>query len=120
MKERYRLFLRRGSVYYAFDSTTGKKQSLDTKDPSEAKRLVISLNEAGKQPAMNLRLARVYLQHSDPAFSSRTWQNVMDEAAKTKRGEAQVRWIRGVKEKPLQYYPTYDEAAANRRECRRD
>jgi len=101
MKERYRLFRRRKSVYYAFDNTTGKKQSLDTKDPSEAERLVMSLNEAGKQPAMNLRLARVYLQHSDPAFSSRIWQHVMDEAAKTKRGEAQLRWVRGMKEKPF-------------------
>jgi hypothetical protein len=91
MKERYRLFLRRKSVYYAFDKTTGKKQSLDTKDRSEAERLLMSLNEAGEQRAMNLRLARVYLQHSDPSFSSRTWQNVIDEATKTKRGEAQAR-----------------------------
>jgi hypothetical protein len=74
MKERYRLFGRRQSVYYAFDCQTKKNQSLETKDRSEAQRLVMSLNEAGKQPAMNLRLARVYLQHSDPAFSSRTWQ----------------------------------------------
>src|SRR6185436_12874656 len=101
MKERYRLFLRRKSVYYAFDTTTNQKQSLDTKNPAEAKRLVMSLNEAGKQPAMNLRLARVYLQHSDPAFSSRTWQNVMDEATKTKRGPAQARWMRGMKQKPF-------------------
>ena len=42
MKERYRLFLRRGSVYYAFDNTTGKKQSLDTKNRGEAQRLVMS------------------------------------------------------------------------------
>ena len=76
MKARYRLFLRRKSVYYAFDTTTRKFQSLETKDRQEAARLTATLNEAGKQPAMNLRLARVYLQHSDPAFSSRTWQHV--------------------------------------------
>src|SRR6478609_8110449 len=99
MKERYRLFRRRQSVYYAFDSQTNKKQSLETKDRSEAQRLMMSLNEAGKQPAMKLRLARVYLQHSDPAFSSRTWQNVMDEAAKTKGTAAQERWVRGMKNK---------------------
>ena len=61
MKTRYRLFLRRKSVYYAFDNSTRKFQSLDTKDRDEAERLVASLNEASRQPAMNLRLARVYL-----------------------------------------------------------
>ena len=66
MKERYRLFLRRKSVYYAFDNTTKTFQSLKTKDRSEAARLLVALNEAGKQPAMNLGLARVYLKHSDP------------------------------------------------------
>jgi hypothetical protein len=50
MKTRYRLFLRRRSVYYAFDNTTRRFQSLETKDPQEAERLVASLNEASKQP----------------------------------------------------------------------
>ena len=31
----------------------------------------MALNEAGKQPAMNLSLARVYLKHSDPSVFSR-------------------------------------------------
>jgi integrase len=69
MKERYRLFLRRKSVYYAFDNTTKTFQSLKTKDEAEAERLLVALNEAGKQPAMNLSLARVYLKHSDPMVS---------------------------------------------------
>ena len=79
MKERYRLFLRRKSVYYAFDNTTKTFQSLKTKDEAEAERLLVALNEAGKQPAMNLSLARVYLKHSDPMVSQRTWQHVLDE-----------------------------------------
>ena len=66
MKNRYRLFLRRKSVYYAFDNTTKTFESLKTKDKAEAARLLLALNEAGKQPAMNLGLARVYLKHSDP------------------------------------------------------
>ena len=65
MKDRYRLFLRRKSVYYAFDNTTKTFESLKTKDKAEATRLLLALNEAGKQPAMNLGLARVYLRHSD-------------------------------------------------------
>ena len=59
MKARYRLFLRRKSVFYAFDTTTRRFQSLETKDRKEAERLTTTLNEAGKQPAMNLRLAPV-------------------------------------------------------------
>jgi hypothetical protein len=36
MKLRYRLFLRRKSVYYAFDDTTKTFTSLKTKDKAEA------------------------------------------------------------------------------------
>jgi hypothetical protein len=53
MKTRYRLFLRRKSVYYAFDDTTKTFTSLKTKDKAEATRLLVAMNEAGKQPAMN-------------------------------------------------------------------
>ena len=53
MKLRYRLFLRRKSVYYAFDDTTKTFTSLKTKDKAEANRLLMAMNEAGKQPAMN-------------------------------------------------------------------
>jgi len=92
MKLRYRLFLRRKSVYYAFDNTTKTFESLKTKDRSEAERLLMALNEAGRQPAMNLGLARVYLRHSDPMVSQRTWQHVFDEIVKLKAGPTQVRW----------------------------
>ena len=56
MKERYRLSLRRKSVYDAFDHTPKTFQRLKTKDEAEAERLLVALNEAGKQPAMNLSL----------------------------------------------------------------
>jgi len=39
MKVRYRLFLRRKSVYYAFDDTAKTFASLKTKDKAEANRL---------------------------------------------------------------------------------
>jgi len=54
MKERYRLFLRRKSVYYAFDNTTKTFQSLKTKDEAEATRLLIALNEAGNPTGTSL------------------------------------------------------------------
>jgi integrase len=92
MKERYRLFLRRKSVYYAFDNNTKKFESLKTRDKAEAKRLIAALNEPGNQAAMNLSLARIYLKHSDPIMSQRTWQHVFDEIIKLKTGPTQYRW----------------------------
>ena len=99
MKNRYRLFLRRKSVYYAFDNKTKTFESLKTKDKAEAQRLLMALNEAGKQPAMNLGLARVYLKHSDPMVSERTWQHVLDEIIKLKTGPTQYRWQTAAKDK---------------------
>ena len=99
MKLRYRLFLRRKSVYYAFDDTTKTFTSLKTKDKAEANRLLMAMNEAGKQPAMNLSLARVYLRHSDPMVSVRTWQNVLEEIIGIKSGPTQARWKSAAKDK---------------------
>ena len=59
MKERYRLFLRRKSVYYAFDNTTKTFESLKTKDKVEATRLLMALNEAGTHSFV----IAVHLQH---------------------------------------------------------
>jgi integrase len=92
MKDRYRLFLRRKSVYYAFDNTTKTFESLKTKDKAEATRLLMALNEAGKNPAMNLGLARVYLRHTDPMVSKRTWQHVLEEIISLKTGSTRCRW----------------------------
>jgi integrase len=74
------------------DKSTGKRTSLATNDPDEAERLLNAMNEAGHQPAMNLSLARVYLKHSDPLASTRTWQRVLDEIIRSKSGENQIRW----------------------------
>src|SRR5208283_2823102 len=99
MKLRYRLFLRRKSVYYPFDDTTKTFTSLKTKDKSEANRLLMAINEAGKQPAMNLSLARVYLRHSDPLVTTRTWRNVLDEIIGLKTGPTQTRWKSAARDK---------------------
>ena len=99
MKLRYRLFLRRKSVYYVVDDTTKTFTSLKTKDKAEANRLLMAMTEAGKQPAMNLSLARVYLRHSDPMVTTRTWQNVLDEIIGLKTGPTQARWKSAAKDK---------------------
>src|SRR5580700_8413137 len=101
-KLRYRLFLRRKSVYYAFDDTTKTFTSLKTKDKAEANRLLMAMNEAGKQPAMNLSLARVYLRHSDPLVTTRTWQNVLHEIIGLKTGSTQARWKSAAKDKAFE------------------
>ena len=99
MKPRYRLFLRRKSVYYAFDNFTKRYQSLKTKDKAEAARMIVALNESGQQRAMNLSLARIYLRHANPLFATRTWQHVFDEIIRIKTGETQKRWITASKSK---------------------
>jgi integrase len=102
MKTRYRVFLRRKSVYYAFDTLEKRFESLKTKSKSEAQRLVLAMNEATRQPAMNLGLARVYLKHSDPLVATRTWQMVMNEILPTKQGPTLARWQTAVKDKAFE------------------
>jgi hypothetical protein len=77
MKTKFILF-RRGPVFYAEDTATGKQTSLRTKDETEARSLLNAKNEAHRQPVLNLQLARAYLSASDPAFTQRTWQSVME------------------------------------------
>ena len=64
MKARYRLFLRRRSVYYAFDNTTKNFESLKTKDKAEATRLLLALNEAGNRKRRDLRVLALSLFRS--------------------------------------------------------
>ena len=99
MKQRHSMFRRENGIYYSLDTLTRKRQSLNTTNPEEAQRFLNALNEACKQPAINLQIAQVYLQHSDPEFAKRTWQHVMDEAGKNKQGETKIRWDRAMADK---------------------
>jgi integrase len=91
MKSRFILFKRAG-VFYSEDTTTRKQTSLRTKDEGEAVRLLTAKNEAVRHGGMNLQIAQVYLQHSDPALSARTWQHVMEQIISTKTGNTRERW----------------------------
>lgn len=73
MKTKYTLF-RRGGIYYSQDTATGRQKSLRTRDEIEARSLLNAMNEAQRQPVLNLHLARAYLTASAPAFVERTWQ----------------------------------------------
>jgi integrase len=100
MKNQFTLFLRNG-VFYCEDTTTGKQSSLRTRDKVEAGRLLAVKNEAVRQPAMNLQIAQVYLQHGDPALAARTWQNVMERMLDGKSGSTLTRWQWAIREKAL-------------------
>jgi integrase len=99
MKQRYHSFRRENGIYYSLDTLTKKRNSLNTTDPKEARRFLNALNEACQQPAVNLQIAQVYLQHSDPEFAKRTWQHVMDEMGRTKSGNTKKRWDTAIKDK---------------------
>src|SRR4029077_18657538 len=89
----------RGQTYYCEDTLTRKQTSLKTKDRDVAERLLHSKNEAEQQPAINLQIARAYLTATDSQISTRTWQCVMDETAKTKKGTTHERWTRAMSDK---------------------
>jgi len=97
-QQRYRSFRRENGIYYAIDTLTKKRQSLNTTTPEEARRLLNALNEASKQPAINLQIAQVYLQHSDPDYAKRTWRLVMDRMGELKTGNTRKRWDVAVKD----------------------
>ena len=48
MRQKYRMFLR-GTVHWVQDNTTGKQESLGTRDRAEAKRLFNAKNETHRQ-----------------------------------------------------------------------
>ena len=99
MKERYRVFLRPWGVYYCEDLTTGKQETLKTRAENEAYRLVAAKNETNQAPAFSLHLARVYWKAGDPAGATRTWQQIMDEIPKLKKGHTHRRWLTAINDK---------------------
>ncbi len=81
MKARFRVTRRgdRDGMFYSKDTLTGERVSLETKDRSEAERLVFHLNEAQKNNSINYRIGMNYLSASDPEYATRTWKFVMDD-----------------------------------------
>ena len=98
--KRYRLIYRGNrDAYYCFDTLTKKRESLGINHAGEAQRLVDARNEAVRHVAMNLQIAQVYLQHSDPTLATRTWQSVMDAMGPLKTGPTQSRWTSAMRDK---------------------
>jgi len=98
--KRYRLVFRGiRNTYCCFDTQTKKRERLGADTKAEAQRLIDAKNEAVRHPEMNLQIAQVYLQHSDPRLSARTWQEVMEKIISLKTGSTQERWQYAMKDK---------------------
>jgi integrase len=104
MKNRFRLIQRglRGGTFYCVDCATGKRESLGTKNDDEAAQLVFLKNQAVRQPAMNLQMAKVLLAASDDDLGKRTWQQAIDALVAAKQERSRPRWLRSVK------HPAFD------------
>lgn len=87
--------------YYCGDTRTGKRASLGAVSKAEARRIVDAKNEAQRQPALNLQLARAYLGHSDPRLSERTWGEALQLLSDSKQGANRDRWLTVAKDKAL-------------------
>ena len=99
MNDRYRLIHRniRGGRFYCVDKTTGKRTSLKTTDKDEAQQVIAAKNQAERQPVLNLQIAQAYLTASDPAWTQRTWQDVINEIQTHGRASTQDRYQRVLK-----------------------
>ena len=99
MTQRYRKFQRSWGIWYAFDNATGNSVSLKTRVKAEAVQKVNAMNETERQPRINLGLARVYLNATDPKLATRTWQDVMENVITKKTDETLKRWNTAIKDR---------------------
>ena len=74
MKTRFRLIRRgiRGELFYCVDTHTRKRVSLRTTDADSAQQMVQAKNQAERQPALNLQIAKAYLAGRDNGIATRT------------------------------------------------
>jgi hypothetical protein len=101
MKERYLLFRRKSGIFFLEDRLLKKQSSLQTRHKETARRICHAKNEAPRQPAINLQIARAYLMAGDPNYVNRTWQSVMDAMGQIKKGTTLQRWEGAMRESPF-------------------
>jgi hypothetical protein len=81
------------------DTQTKKRTSLKTNNEDEAQQIVDAKNQAERQPALNLQIARAYLAGSDSGINTRTWLDALNHLVKMKHGANQERWRRAIPDK---------------------
>jgi integrase len=101
MQDKFRLYRRQNGMFYAEEYQTRHRQSLQTKDEAEARRLIAAKNQAATQPVFNLEMAKVYLKAHDPQFCERTWSLVSDAVQHTYEGSTKARWEKFITSEPL-------------------
>jgi integrase len=103
MKARFRLTRRgsRGDRFYCVDTLTGRRTSLKSSDAHAAQQIVNARNEAQRQPALNLQLAKAYLAGTDNGIATRTWGQALEALTATKQAGNQRRWRTVAKDKAL-------------------
>jgi len=90
MKTKFWLCKRKG-IFFSFDSTTGKRESLHTSEREEAKQIIRAKNDAATQPAINISIAKAYLVGIDPKLAERTWAFVIQELCAVKKESTRLR-----------------------------
>ncbi len=100
LKFRFRMYQRK-RTYYVEDIQTGQQESLHTKDPVEAARLLNAKNETTFLAGSNLQVARAYMVASDPHMPERDWQEVVDFIIDQKAGPNKHRWQSFSKDRAL-------------------
>jgi hypothetical protein len=98
MTEKFRIFRRASGVWHLKDKENHNQVSLRTCVKSEAERLLHARNEAHRQPAINIQIARAYLTASDPKLVTRTWQEVMEDLVASKTEPNKFRWLRTIQD----------------------
>lgn len=96
MTDKFRIFRRASGLWYLEDKESHHQESLRTRNETEASRLLLARNEAHRQPAINVQIARAYLTASDPKLITRTWQEVMEALVALKQGTNRFRWERAI------------------------
>ncbi len=101
MKTRYRLIRRgvRSGGFYCVDTNTGKRTSLGTGNEDDARQIIEAKNQAERQPALNLQIAKAYLAGTDSGITTRTWQHVFEAVIAGKQDANQLRWQTAAKDK---------------------
>jgi integrase len=89
-------------MFYAEEYQTRHRESLQTKDEAEARRLIAAKNQVATQPVFNLEMAKVYLKAHDQQFCERTWSLVSDAVQHTYEGSTKARWEKFIRSEPVQ------------------
>jgi integrase len=101
MQDKFRLYRRPNGMLYAEECATRHRESLQTKNEAEARRLIAAKNQAASQPVFNMEMAKVYLRAHDPLLCERTWTTVSDAVQQTYKGPTKARWEKFIKSNPM-------------------